>query len=575
MKACPQCKMRYPEGREHCFVDGVLLEPLRDERLGMALAGRYVLEEVLGEGGMATVYRARHKNIDRPCAVKIMNVAFASDPVVRERFRREVTSTQRLSHPNVVEIYDHGELDDRTPYLVMELLEGMNLAELVAEGALPIARFSAIAIQIVRGIARAHDLGVVHRDLKPENIFLAPRADGTDLVKILDFGIARSRTDTRLTNDGELFGTPQYLAPERIVRGETGPSVDLYALGVIFFEVLTGKLPFTAKDATSFLVKHVKEAPPKPTAINPKIPETLETLVLDLLAKDPNKRPVDAHRVLSDLEAIASLLRLPVPPDVAKEPGSARPPSKSLPGAARGWVHRKTIFERMLSRAYGETPPDHMKQLLAEVSRLVEESSRVREASVAAERALEELEAKGREGRQRFGFAVDALGVDVSRARGELRQAETLAEESAKHLPEFGEAYRKAHANLLMWEGRVAFQEPHEGLAKAYEACADLVRRWLEKRTEVKHSGPEVQAKKQMVSDLEFQVRELRAALEAHEASYAESRRAGEAEVLRLSRRAEELEAELLGLATEFCAPLRTKGELSLLFSELEREVAA
>jgi serine/threonine-protein kinase len=258
MKACPQCHIRYPADAVYCFLDGASLVAFRDPLIGTTIAGRYLIEDMLGEGGMATVYRARHKLVDRPCAVKVMNPGLATDPKVRERFRREARSAQSLAHPNVIEIFDQGELPDGTPYIVMELLEGQTLAAVVEKGAIPPPRAVPLMIQISRGIARAHDLGVVHRDLKPENIFVCRRLDGSDLVKILDFGIARSRSDSRLTNAGELFGTPQYLAPERITGGETGPSVDLYALGVIFFEMATGKLPFEANDPPSFLIKHMK-----------------------------------------------------------------------------------------------------------------------------------------------------------------------------------------------------------------------------------------------------------------------------------------------------------------------------
>jgi serine/threonine protein kinase len=231
MKTCPQCHIRYPADAIYCFVDGASLSVMVDPLIGTTLSGRYVIEDRLGEGGMATVYRARYKLMDRPCAVKVMNPAYSTDATVRERFRREAKSAQALSHPNVIEIFDQGEREDGTPYIVMELLEGYTLSALIDGGPIVAPRAIPLMIQMSRGIARAHDLGVVHRDLKPDNIFICRRADGSDLVKILDFGIARSRSDTRLTSAGELFGTPQYMAPERVMSGETGPSVDLYAVG--------------------------------------------------------------------------------------------------------------------------------------------------------------------------------------------------------------------------------------------------------------------------------------------------------------------------------------------------------
>src|SRR5580704_19585240 len=290
--------MRYPNEAKFCFVEGSDLVKLEDPRVGTLLAGRYVLEDVIGEGGMATVYRAQHKLVDRPCAVKILAPHFAADAVVRERFRREAKSSQKLSHPNIIEIFDQGEADEQTAYMVMEYLRGQALADLVAKGPIPIPRALGLMIQIARGIARAHDFEVIHRDLKPENIFLGTREDGGDSVKLLDFGIARSRSDSRLTGAGELFGTPQYMAPERISAGEAGPSVDLYAIGVIFFEIVTGSLPFDANDIPTWFIKHLKEPAPSPRALNPKVPVELDALLLALLAKEAKARPVDAHRVM-------------------------------------------------------------------------------------------------------------------------------------------------------------------------------------------------------------------------------------------------------------------------------------
>src|SRR5271155_859970 len=166
MKTCPQCKMRYPNEAVYCFVDGADLVPLRDPRIGTTVAGRYVIDEVIGEGGMATVYRATQKLTERTVAMKIMNASLAREAVVRERFRREAKNAQKLSHPNIIEIFDQGETEDGTAYIVMELLKGHSLAEVVAKGPLDLQRALLLMIQTARGIARAHDLDVIHRDLK-------------------------------------------------------------------------------------------------------------------------------------------------------------------------------------------------------------------------------------------------------------------------------------------------------------------------------------------------------------------------------------------------------------------------
>ncbi|MGD0526127.1 MAG: serine/threonine-protein kinase [Polyangiaceae bacterium] len=577
MKACPQCHIRYPTESVYCFLDGAVLEAIRDPLIGTTIAGRYLVEDVIGEGGMATVYRARHTLVDRPCAVKVMNPALASDPTTRERFRREAKSTQSLAHPNVIEIFDQGETPDGTTYIVMELLAGKTLAELTDKGPIPLPRAIPIMIQISRGIARAHDLGVVHRDLKPENIFIVRRPfDGSDLVKILDFGIAKARGDTRLTNAGELFGTPQYLAPERITGGEAGPSVDLYALGVIFFEMATGKLPFEASDPTTFLIKHMKEKPPPPRAIDPRLPEKLDTLVVQLLEKDPKARPVDAHRIEQELVVLSTSLGIPVPPEPEDDPQSSRPPAATLPPAGvHQWVKRVEVFEQMLARADGNSPRRELERTLGEVRKLVRELAGLRESSALEQRKLEDIDARGRDGRTRFGFAVDALGLDASKARGEVRAARTSLESLAADSKRAGEAYKETQRELIIWEGRSGQVEPYAQLARACRACAEAVDGWLAVRTLERAAQAVVEEKERTVTDLDYQIAELRAGLTNHEHGIDRDRDATQKRLVELNAGAERAEAQLVQLATSFCQPLRARPELAPLFQQLESNASA
>ena len=577
MKACPQCHIRYPTESVYCFLDGAVLEAIRDPLIGTMLAGRYLVEDVIGEGGMATVYRARHKLVDRPCAVKIMNPALASDPTTRERFRREAKSAQTLAHPNVIEIFDQGETPEGTTYIVMELLDGKTLAELAAAGPVPLPRALPIMIQMCRGIARAHDLGVVHRDLKPENIFIVRKAfDGTDLVKVLDFGIAKSRGDTRLTNAGELFGTPQYLAPERITGGEAGPSVDLYALGVIFFEMATGKLPFEASDPTTFLIKHMKEKPPPPRALDPRLPEKLDTLIVQLLEKDPKARPVDAHRIEQELVVLATSLRIPIPPEPEDDPQSSRPPAATLPPAGvHQWVRRVEVFDQMLARADGVSRRTDLSGMLGEVKKLVRELSSLRESSASEQHKLEDIDARGRDGRTRFGFAVDALGLDASKARGDVRAARTSLEGMTPESAKAAATYKAAQREVVTWEGRSGGVEPYGQLAQGYRACAEAVDAWLAVRTLERAAQAVVEEKERLVTDLDYQIAELRAALADHEQGIDRDRDATQKRLVELNAGAERAEAQLVALATTFCTPLRARPELGPLFQQLESDASA
>ncbi|HEX8790999.1 MAG TPA: protein kinase [Polyangiaceae bacterium] len=576
MKACPQCHIRYPEDAVFCFLDGATLAEIQDPLIGTTIAGRYVIERVIGEGGMATVYGATHKLVDRPCAVKVMNAQMATDATVRERFRREAKSAQSLAHPNVIEIFDQGETPEGTPYIVMELLAGKTLAEIIEKsGKLAMQRAIPAMIQIARGIARAHDLGVVHRDLKPENIFMTARPDGSDLVKILDFGIARSRGDSRLTNAGELFGTPQYLAPERIVGGEAGPSVDLYALGVIFFEMTTGKLPFEASDPTTFLIKHMKERPPKPRSFEPRIPDKLDALIMALLEKDPKARPVDAHRIEQDLTVLAQSLGIAVPREPEEDPASSRPPPKPLPAVGlQQWGKRVEVFEQMLARAQGAPTRKELEKTLGDVRRLVKELAEARDASDETQHRLEEIDARGRDGRQRFGFAVDALGLDASKARDDVRAARADVEKHGPASKAAREAYLAAQAEVVSWEGRSGGQEPYPQLAQAYRACANAVDAWTTVRKRERAAQVAVEDKERMVADLDFQISELRTALANHEKRVDEERDTTQKQLVTLNEKVEKIEGQLLQLATRFCEPLRTRPELGPYFQQLESEAA-
>jgi serine/threonine protein kinase len=575
VKTCPQCKMRYPNEAKFCFVEGADLIPLEDPRVGTLLAGRYVLEDVIGEGGMATVYRARHKLVDRPCAVKILSPHYASDPVTRERFRREAKSSQKLSHPNIIEIFDQGEADEHTAYMVMELLRGQALADLLSQGALPIDRALGIMIQFARGIARAHDFDVIHRDLKPENIFICAREDGSDLVKILDFGIARSRSDSRLTGAGELFGTPQYMAPERITSGEAGPSVDLYALGVIFFEMITGNLPFEAPDIPTYFIKHLKEPAPSPRSQNPKVPTDLDALVLALLAKEVKARPVDAHRVMKDLIAIAKRVGAPIPPEPETDPASSRPHAISLPAVGiEAWQRRMDVLEQMLARAFNGNAPTELTRTLAEVKSHVRRIAELRSRSMTAQRSLEQIEQRGRDGRQRFGFAVDALGIDASRAKEDARAGKKNLASLEERSKQAAAKFMLTHKEITFWEGRSGFQEPYKDLSEAYRAAAASQDAWLATRNEERKTIAASEVLDRAVSDLDFQIRELRAALASHEQSIEDEQKKCEQAIGEAGKLADQLETELVALTTKFCEPLRRRPELVPLFKELESVAA-
>jgi eukaryotic-like serine/threonine-protein kinase len=268
-------------------------EPTRDTMVD----GRYRVVSRLGAGGMADVFLAEDQQLGRKVALKLLHRRFAEDPDFVERFRREAQAAAGLQHPNVVGIYDRGEYDG-TYYIAMEYLPGRTLKQVIREEApLDPIRAINIAIQILKAARFAHRRGIIHRDLKPHNVMIDDAGD----AKVTDFGIARAGASD-MTETGSIMGTAQYLSPEQAQGHSVNASSDLYSVGVVLYEMLTGRVPFDAEAAVTIALKHVSEAPVPPSAINPAIPPELEQTVLWTLNKNPADRPVDADQLITVLE---------------------------------------------------------------------------------------------------------------------------------------------------------------------------------------------------------------------------------------------------------------------------------
>src|SRR4051812_12751060 len=261
-----------------------------DAMLGKVVAGRYRLEARLGEGGMGIVYRARHVLIDRVVALKLIRPDLRGETHLRAWMLREARAANRVDHAHIIDIHDIGETEEGELYLVMEYLVGTALSAELARGPLPIARGVDILEQMCAALARAHDLGVVHRDLKSDNILLTARGGRKDFVKILDFGLAHLARDPRLAPKGAVFGTPEYMSPEQARGEDANAQSDLYALGILFFEMTTGQLPFRSNDRETLLEMQRTAPSPRPRQLRADLPPAAENIILKLLEKDPRKR---------------------------------------------------------------------------------------------------------------------------------------------------------------------------------------------------------------------------------------------------------------------------------------------
>ena len=288
---------------------------------GCILGSRYRLEGMIGGGSFGTVFRARHVELDRPVAVKVLSTSAGTDPEALARFRREGASACRVQHPNAVQVLDFCVNEGGVAYLVMELLQGRSLDTLLEErDRLTPRRSTEILEPVCRALAVAHAAGVIHRDIKPSNIFLH-MSDRAETPKILDFGIAKiagaAALGQNLTVDGSLLGTPAYMAPERFRRGPYGPKSDIYSVGTVLYEMLSGRLPFvpSSPDPLALVAMQVEDEPPPIRSRCPGISPALEALVQTTLDKDPAARP-SAELLARRLAKVATELYTPLDGDV-------------------------------------------------------------------------------------------------------------------------------------------------------------------------------------------------------------------------------------------------------------------
>jgi serine/threonine-protein kinase len=487
--------------------------------VGVTLAGRYQILSRLARGGMATVYVAQHTIIGRKAAIKILRRELCDDPIQRDRFLREAKACNRIDHENIVQIVDYGESDDGRVFLVMEYLPGESLHHRIGRGILVPLRALDISEQIASGLGRAHQMGVIHRDLKPDNILLLPPAESQlkDRVKILDFGIAKLLDQPSLTASDKIFGTPGYIAPEYASGAAIDARADLYSLGVVLYEMVTGRLPFDAEFPADLLLKHMLDPPIPPRTFRPELHEAVEALILRLLVKNPDERFRDAYHLIDEISRVKDTIggptpeitniratnSIPVPEAMApgdSSPGTgvvAPPPAEQGRGVqgAKVWGRYLDSLRGALTERFRGNLPDPVAQKLdAMEGHLFLMRERLESVEVL-KRNLLALEARGRDFRRTIGHALDQLAHDGSARRRErdsiAAEREAIAEERTaidKRIAA-GDRHAVGEADALLW--RMA-------------ACDELLRTAVGQCEDIEYQ----------ISELEAQLTRLNEALE-------------------------------------------------------------
>src|SRR6187401_2999804 len=330
-----------------------LAEPLMavsDTLINQLFDGRYRIVRKLGTGGMANVYLAEDEVLGRRVAIKILNDRHAGDDSFIERFRREAKNAAGLSHPNIVSIYDRGEAEG-TYYIAMEYLDGRSLKELiVGRGPAPIKTAIDYTRQILAAVGFAHKHGIVHRDIKPHNVLVGPEGR----LKVTDFGIARSGA-SQMTEVGSIIGTAQYLSPEQARGAPVDQTSDLYSVGVVLYEMLTGQVPFTGDTPLEIAMKHLSEVPAPPSELRPEVPHDLDSVVLRALAKEPGERYQSAEEMDADLARVAE--GIPVDPETQEAATAVLAGSGLMAAAPTPVITRADTEAPVRPVPPGGTPP--------------------------------------------------------------------------------------------------------------------------------------------------------------------------------------------------------------------------
>lgn len=493
--------------------DTSVTNPEDDAYIGTVLDGRYTIKEVIGRGGMATVYKAQHSVIERVVAIKILSPKASGISNIHKRFYREARVVNRIQHPNVLDVIDLGQTEHGMLYLVMDYLAGESVYDRLCKENFDARETVHILEEVCKGLGRAHDLGIIHRDLSPSNIYLSKDGGLLSTVKILDFGIAFIKDETRLSMPGTVLGTPHYMAPEYAMGQDVTPASDLYSLGALAYEMLCGDPPFDAEDYSSVIVMHVKDEPEPLNQRTSRVPESLNRAIMRCLNKKPEDRYANAYELHDVLESITRELATERTTQKIDALASTKmrsdTPTQSPPSPG-GYEVARSLVDKVKSDRHNVLDT----QAAASVKELFDKLERLDVAISETEGKLLDLENKVTITKDRFERAGSTLDEELARVKGslgglenELATATGRCQGEERRLLEVRAKVVDMEKTLGVGSGNRATLP--DGLISAYEDVARLVARWREARAECKDVQEKIEERRGELRDLEFQLTQL------------------------------------------------------------------
>jgi serine/threonine-protein kinase len=560
MKVCPACGLVYPDETTFCFVTGDTLKALPDQVTGTTIAGRFRIVDKLAEGPWATIYRAGYRLLERKCAVKVFNEPLGDEQ--RVQLVQAILLARRCTHPNIAELVGGGVLGDGRGFVVHSQLEGQSLAEVLSRGPLPPARALGVAVQILKALGRIHDFGGVHGSLRPSNVLVTREGH----AEVYEIGLGRSFLRDPWDDDPPSLSAQQYLAPELSSQRRASSKADLYAVGVIAAHMLSGRPPFDARSVSELRSKLNDQGVDIEGRLG-GLHESLREWLKQVVGRGTEGRPPNAHLALEDL--LAACAQAGIKPDA--DPGPApQAPLEPIRGFAR-WEKFRAVFAKMVEMGFPAGAPDQTKNALAAIASRVEHLAGLGKKAAYEHGSLQDVLGRAREGRERVAAQMDEINDSAMEVRRELHPLLVAASRHGEKATLFPAQVMEQHREVLRWEGRSAFAEPYRELAEAHRVMAELIERWWGVRNAQLTCEKEAAEKREELRVFEEQLDELRAALRVHESNLAAEIEACELALAALGEEADNLETDLLSQSSRFCAPLRAKPELGVLFHELSK----